>query len=136
MRGFPLLRLILVALGLAVAGVPVWSLTRQRDTADVEKPAPAAEERVVHLQITSSTPALVSVESASRSILETSEPATAADARFSQNASAPDDLIVRAKWDAPGMHAIRIRVVEKEDTLLDQTFWAERELEDVVSFQP
>ncbi|MDX2081193.1 MAG: hypothetical protein SFU53_10440 [Terrimicrobiaceae bacterium] len=137
MRGFPLLRFVLVALGLCVAGFPVWSLTRPAPPAVPQTPVRTdAEHREVELVVNTSTPALVRISSPDGAILETVTPTSSASARFAQNASAPDDLVVSARWEAGGEQALRVRIIQNEETLLDRTLWAEGELEDVIGFQP
>jgi hypothetical protein len=135
-RGFPLLRLFLVAAGLVLLGVPVWLLTRPVPSSP--PPASAAIEpekmAVYEVLLTASAPARLAVRVANQSSVESAGPATSLTASFTMNAAEPEDLAVFGNFDpAAGNSALRVEVRLAGKTLADSTFWGTGLVEDVVT---
>lgn len=136
MRGFPLLRLGIVALALLLLGLPVWMVTR-----DVSGPEASVEEPGGDLQqtasyevvLTASSPALLGVRAAKQPTLESADGAATFEASLIMNATQPEDLAVFAKFDpAAGRCALRAEVRVAGKMVADSTFWGEGLVEDVV----
>lgn len=136
MRGFPLLRLILVGIGLALLSVPVWLLTRPAPTAAAFVAAPVEPQQmeVFEILLTASSPARLSVRAANHPSVESSGPVTSLTASFAMNAARPEDLAVFGNFDpATGDCALRVEVRLAGKTLTDSTFWGIGLVEDVVT---
>ncbi len=124
-----------MALALALAGVPVWLLTRS-DTPPVEAPdpRPAAKREVLKVRVTSSAPALIKVSLPDRTLIDTKEATGSADADWEVDSSAPDDLLVRAEWTGTSTpQALRVEIVRDREVLKEQTLWGKGSIEDVVT---
>jgi hypothetical protein len=135
-RGFPLLRLFLVAAGLALLGVPVWLLTRPAPSAPPPASAPIEPEKmaVYEVLLTSSAPVRLAVRVANQPSVESAGPATSLSASFTMNAAEPEDLAVFGNFDpAAGNCALRVEVRIAGKTLADSTFWGTGLVEDVVT---
>lgn len=136
MRGFPLLRLFLVAASLALLGVPVWLLTRPAPSAPppTSSPIEAGKTTVFEVLLTASAPARLAVRAANQPSVESAGPATSLPASFTMNAAAPEDLAVFGNFDpATGNSAIRVEVRLAGKTLADSTLWGTGLVEDVVT---
>jgi hypothetical protein len=135
-RGFPLLRLFLVAAGLALLGVPVWLLTRPAPSAPPQASAPIEPEKmaVYEVLLTSSAPARLAVRVANQPSVESAGPVTSLTAYFTMNAAEPEDLAVFGNFDpAAENSALRVEVRLAGRTLADSTFWGTDLVEDVVT---
>lgn len=136
MRGFPLLRLFLVATGLALLGAPVWLLTRPAPSAPPPVSAPIEPEKmaVYEVLLTASAPAHLAVRIANQPSAESTGPATSLSASFTMNAAEPEDVAVFANFDpARGNCALRVEVRVAGKTISDSTFWGTGLVEDVVA---
>lgn len=136
MRGFPLLRLFLVATGLALLGAPVWLLTRTAPSAPPPVSAPIEPEKmaVYEVLLTASAPAHLAVRIANQPSAESTGPATSLSASFTMNAAQPEDVAVFANFDpARGNCALRVEVRVAGKTISDSTFWGTELVEDVVA---
>ena len=136
MRGFPLLRLFLVAAGLALLGVPVLLLTRPAPSVPLPASAPIEPQKmaVYDVLLTSSAPARLAVRVANHPSVESAGPATSLSASFTMNAAEPEDLAVFGNFDpTAGNSALRVEVRLAGRTLADSTFWGTGLVEDVVT---
>jgi len=135
-RGFPLLRLFLVATGLALLGAPVWLLTRPSPSAPPPASAPIEPEKMAAYDVllTASAPARLAVRVANQPSAESAGPATSLLASFTMNAAEPEDVAVFANFDpARGNCALRVEVRVAGKTISDSTFWGTGLVEDVVA---
>ena len=136
MRGFPLLRLFLVAAGLALLGVPVLLLTRPAPSVPLPASAPIEPQKmaVYDVLLTSSAPARLAVRVANHPSVESAGPATSLSTIFTMNAAEPEDLAIFGNFDpAAGNSALRVEVRLAGRTLADSTFWGTGLVEDVVT---
>lgn len=136
MRGFPLLRLFLVAAGLALLGVPVWLLTRPIPSVPLPASSPVEPEKMAAYDVllTASAPARLSVCVANQPSIESAGPVTSLSASFTMNAAEPEDLAVFGNFDpTAGNSALRVEVRLAGRTLADSTFWGTGLVEDVVT---
>jgi hypothetical protein len=135
-RGFPLLRLFLVAAGLALLGVPVWLLTRPIPSVPLPASSPVEPEKMAAYDVllTASAPARLSVCVANQPSIESAGPVTSLSASFTMNAAEPEDLAVFGNFDpTAGNSALRVEVRLAGRTLADSTFWGTGLVEDVVT---
>jgi hypothetical protein len=135
-RGFPLLRLFLVAAGLALLGVPVLLLTRPAPSVPLPASAPIEPQKmaVYDVLLTSSAPARLAVRVANHPSVESAGPATSLSTIFTTNAAEPEDLAIFGNFDpAAGNSALRVEVRLAGRTLADSTFWGTGLVEDVVT---
>ena len=136
MRGFPLLRLFLVAAGLALLGVPVWLLTRPIPSVPLPASSPVEPEKMAAYDVllTASAPARLSVCVANQPSIESAGPVTSLSASFTMNAAEPEDIAIFGNFDsAAGNSALRVEVRLAGRTLADSTFWGTGLVEDVVT---
>ena len=136
MRGFPLLRLFLVAAGLVLLSVPVWLLTRPVPSSPLPASAPIEPEKtaVYEVLLTSSAPARLAVRVANQPSVESVGSSTSLTASFTMNAVEPEDLAVFGNFDpAAENSALRVEVRLAGRTLADSTFWGTGLVEDVVT---
>ena len=136
MRGYPLLRLFLVAAGLALLGVPVWLVTTPAPSAPPSTAVPIEPEKmaVYEVLLTSSAPARLAVRVANHPSVESAGPAISLSASFKMNAAEPEDLAVFGNFDSvAGNSALRVEVRLAGRTLADSTFWGTGLVEDVVT---
>jgi hypothetical protein len=135
-RGFPLLRLFLVAAGLALLGVPVWLLTRPIPSVPLPASSPVEPEKMAAYDVllTASAPARLSVCVANQPSIESAGPVTSLSASFTMNAAEPEDIAIFGNFDsAAGNSALRVEVRLAGRTLADSTFWGTGLVEDVVT---
>jgi hypothetical protein len=135
-RGFPLLRLFLVASGLALLGVPVWLLTRPAPPVAAAASVPIEPEKkaVYEILLTASSPARLAVRAANKPSVESTGRVVSLPASFTMNTAAPEDLAVFGNFDpAAGNCALRVEVRLAGKTLADSTFWGTGLVEDVVT---
>lgn len=135
MRGVPLLRLLLVATGLVLLGLPVWSLTRPVKPDAL--PVPAVEPRKMQtyaIRLTASAPARMTVSAANQTAEESQSPATSLATTYTMDAAAPDDIVVSGRFDdSSNPAALRVEVTAAGKKIADSTFWGNGTVEDVVS---
>jgi len=124
-----------MALALALAGVPVWLLTRP-DAPPVEAPVlrPVAKREALKVRFTSSAPALIKVSLPDRTLIDTQEAISFADADWEADPSAPDDLLIHVEWQNTSTpQALRVEILRESEVVKEQTFWGEGTIEDVVT---
>lgn len=136
MRGFPVLRLILVAAALGLLALPVWSLT---GASRPSVPAPLANEvepattAPYRMLLTASAPAVIEASAANLPPAASVGLVKTLEANFTMSATQPEDLVVSARFgNAAGQAALRVVVEKDGQTVVDRTFWGSGVIEDVV----
>jgi hypothetical protein len=135
MRGSPLLQALLLAVVLALAGIPVWSLTRPHAHAE---PARSSKTEpgmtAADLIVTSTAEAEVELALSGTTIWQ-GRPAAP---RFEAALSLPPDaeLVARVRWARSGTSAARFQVSRDGEQLADVTLWGDTEATDVLSVSP
>lgn len=135
MRGYPLLRLLILAGVLLVLGIPVWSITRKTQPPASVTPVPR-EEKVAQFDVTltSSAPAKLSLSAGGGKPILTSYDATGLKHSYSMNEKKPDDLVVTGVAMNRGLPlAVRVVVESNGRNLLDTTLWGSGSVEDALS---
>ncbi len=132
MRGSPLLHALFLAVALALAGIPVWSLTRPHSYAvETKAEAKPAERLAVDLTVTSTAPAQVVLSAAGQMLWQSGAAAT----RFEQALDLPAagcELVAKVTWSDGADHAARFQISQDGETLADATLWGESETTDVI----
>ena len=136
MRGFPLLRIAVVAAALLLLGVPVWMLTGDRVQVAQDEPGvdEGVDEMVVFsVELTSSAPARLSVMAAGHPIQVSDGPLERFEGVFEMPRSQPEDFVVSANFEGEvGSEALRVNVREGVRLIADKTFWGVGEIQDVL----
>ena len=135
MKGSPLLRAMLAFLAIALAGVPLWKLTRAGDAvaapAHVEK---AAANITIRLTF-SIPPKSFSISHLGAVVWTQTSPGT--DAANILALAFPKegvDLQIKVAWPTDAAAAARIRLSDPDGTEHDKTLWGRGDMEEVVTF--
>ena len=136
MKGSPLIRALAAFLFIALAGVPLWKLTRA-NTAVAAPVQSAAAEAKVALRLTFSSPPR-SFSIAHLGSIVWSDETQAADVTKTLTLAYPKegvDLVVKVAWPAEaGDAAVRVRLTDPAGGEHDKTVWGRGEIEEVVTF--
>lgn len=130
-----MIRVLLVAAFLALAGVPVWVLTgRETTVLATASPRTGAKSEAVDVELSATRPALVTVSVAGKEIAA----GPLGDAGIRATINIPEgsraDLVVTAKWEeTASQNALRVVARHDGETLADSTLWGEGEVKDVVT---
>lgn len=138
MRGFPLLRLALVAAALGLFAIPVWSLTRAKPVNAPDAPSATKQETAeFSVSLAASSPAALRVTAANQPAASSEPGVLVFETRFAMDAERPEDLAVSADFsDKSRSHAVRVEVRSGERILADTTLWGSGSVEDVVEIPP
>jgi hypothetical protein len=134
MRDSPLLQALCLAAALALAGVPVWSLTRPHahvEPARISEPGKSATSR--ELVVTSTAEAEVEL-SLSGTVVWRGQPAAN---HFETTLFLPPDaeLVALVRWARGEINAARFQVSRDGEVLTDATLWGGAEATDVLPAQ-
>lgn len=136
MKGSPLIRALIAFLFIALAGVPLWKLTRA-NTAVAAPAQTAAVEAKIALRLTFSNPPR-SFSVAHLGSIVWSDATQAADVTKTLALAFPKegvDLVVKVVWAADaGEAAVRVRLTDPDGNEHDKTVWGRGEMEEVVTF--
>jgi hypothetical protein len=135
MRGHPILRLVILICFLAIAGIPVYLITRNRSVVVQSSAELSAKKNVPYeITMTASTPAHLALAVVGQIPVESSPSAESLIATYSMDASKPEDLVVKARFVSPQKNAaLRIQVQASGKMLKDATLWGSESIEDVIS---
>jgi hypothetical protein len=135
MRGHPILRLVILICFLAIAGIPVYFITRNRSVVVQSSAELSAKKNVPYeITMTASTPAHLALAVVGQIPVESSPSAESLIATYSMDASKPEDLVVKARFVSPQKNAaLRIQVQASGKMLKDATLWGSESIEDVIS---
>ena len=135
MKGSPLLRAMLAFFTIALAGVPLWKLTR----AGVAVAAPARTETAaarVPLRLTFSiAPQSFAISHLGAVVWADGTQGT--DVTNTLALTYPKegvDLKVKVTWPTDAAAALRVRLTDPDGTQHDKTVWGRGEMEEVVTF--
>jgi hypothetical protein len=124
MRGSPLLSVLVLAVLLGLAAIPLWSLTRPEDRPlPLPAPAAAASARPVEITLTATQPVEVELTHSGTTVWTSRQGNT--------EIPLPDgalELVATARWaGATAPQAARIVLTRDGETLGDETFWGDSE---------
>jgi len=129
------MRLVILICFLAIAGIPVYLITRSRPVV-VQSSGELPAKKIVPYEITltASTPAHLALAAVGQKPVESSPSAESLIATYSMDASKPEDLVVKARFVSPQKNAaLRIQVQASGKMLKDATLWGSESIEDVIS---
>ena len=129
------MRLVILICFLAIAGIPVYLITRSRPLL-VQSSGELPAKKIVPYEITltASTPAHLALAAVGQKPVESSPSAESLIATNSMDASKPEDLVVKARFVSPQKNAaLRIQVQGSGKMLKDATLWGSESIEDVIS---
>jgi hypothetical protein len=137
MRGSPLIRVLLVVIGLLLVLLPLRSLTSHRP----EKPSTAAPPvgpmtSNVHLVLTSTTfPFTFEISHLGKTIWK-GDALEGSVARDVQMSFPPEgvDLLIDAKWQDQKQTAVRLDVTPEGSDTITKTLWGNTQVSDVLTF--
>ena len=135
MKGSPLLRALIAFLLIALAGIPLWKLTRADATvaAPVQVDAAAA---LVTLRLTFSiAPEKFEVRHLGKVVW--TDAARAAEVTKSLALAYPKegvDLSVKVAWPPDAEGAVRVRLTDPDGDEHDKTVWGRGAMEEVLTF--
>ena len=138
MKGSPLLRALIAFVCIALAGVPLWKLTR----ADATVAAPARAEMAsanVSLRLTFSAPPESFTISHLGKVVWTERSNGFHTTYESHDLALPFpkegvDLVVKVAWPGDAEAAVRLRLTDPDGNEHDKTVWGRGETEEVVTF--
>ena len=138
MKGSPLLRACIAFLLIALAGIPLWKLTR----ADATVAAPAKAETVaagVSLRLTFSAPPENFTISHLGKVVWEDRSHGSHTTYESHELALPFpkegvDLVVKVKWPGEAEGALRLRLTDPDGNEHDKTIWGRGEMEEAVTF--
>lgn len=158
MKGRPWLRFVLVILGFAAMGIPVWLLTSSSGVhgkVDIsfpvgqkvygveihsagEQPAPAVEEKeqtlAIHLTF-ATAPEKFILTYLDKPVLTGAGPATEFKGTWSFHIPKEGvDLLLKAKWPANiPRTAVQVTISKNGSSLVEKTFWAKGDLVEIIT---
>lgn len=137
MKGSPLLRALLALMAIALAGIPLWHLTRPSELHTIGA-APEVAMRAVKLSLT------FSIEPVRFAVLHLGRVVWEQDGHGTENASEVKmafpaegvDLQFKVVWppSAP-VSALRVWLTDPDGNRHEQTLWGQGEMEEVATFQ-
>ena len=137
MRGSPLLRVLLVVIGLLAVLWPLRRLTTHRAEASAAAaPTAAAAESNVHLVLTSTSfPFTFEVSHLGKTIWkgEATESSVASDVKMAFPSEGVD-LLVNAKWQGAKQAAVRLDVTPDDGNTMTKTLWGDGSVNSVLTF--
>jgi hypothetical protein len=127
--------LVILICFLAIAGIPVYLITRNRSVVVQSSAELSAKKNVPYeITMTASTPAHIALAVVGQIPVESSPSAESLIATYSMDASKPEDLVVKARFVSPQKNAaLRIQVQASGKMLKDATLWGSESIEDVIS---
>ena len=137
MRGTPWIRFLLMATALALAGIPIWQLTRN-DEPSVPPPAPAAQsqppERELKLAIeTAPSAQAIGASYLGRELIPLTHTGGTFSGTIRLPAGSAADLVVTAKWTGIETAALRVRASDENGPLAEASFWGREKIQEVLS---
>jgi hypothetical protein len=127
--------LVILICFLAIAGIPVYLITRNRSVVVQSSAELSAKKNVPYeITMTASTPAHIALAVVGQIPVESSPSAESLIATYSMDALKPEDLVVKARFVSPQKNAaLRIQVQASGKMLKDATLWGSESIEDVIS---
>lgn len=134
MRGSPLLLTGFIALGLLLAGIPMWSLTRPHaHEASLSSQTTPIATRPLELKVTSTGNAMIELRQAGHLMWQSASPAETFEQTLSATASTAE-FVATVRWlDASRQNAARLQFSRDGELLADTTLWGEEQVEDVIT---
>jgi hypothetical protein len=133
MRGSPLFQAGLLAIALALAGIPVWSLTRPHEhPLEVQNKPANTGLQTVEFAVTSTAPAVITLAREGQVIWE-SGTAGREFAHTLEMPAAGGELVATVRWPGGENQAARFQFSHDGESLCDATLWGTGETTDVLT---
>ena len=135
MKGSPLLRALIAFVLIALAGVPLWKLTRADATAVAPAQAETASAQVTLRLTFSAAPEKAEVRHLGKVVWADGTHTT--DVTKTVALAYPKegvDLAVKVAWPAEVEGAVRVRLTDPDGEEYDKTVWGRGEMEEVITF--
>lgn len=136
MRGTPWLRFALMAIALALAGVPILLLTRSEETSSPAVPvrSSAFVERELTLEI-HTAPAAQSIGASylDRELIPSAHEGGSYSGTIRLPANSAADLVVTANWRETQAAALRVRTSNEDGPVAEASFWGTDKIEEVLT---
>ena len=137
MRGTPWIRFSLMAIALALAGVPIWLLTRT-DEPPVAPAPPALQPQPAERELTLAIETAPSAQEIGASYLGRELiPLTHRGGTFSGTIRLPAgsaaDLLVTARWAGTETAALRVGASDENGPLAEEFFWGRERIQEVLT---
>jgi hypothetical protein len=136
MRGTPWLRFALMAIALALAGVPILFLTRSEEAPSPAVPvrSPASVERELTLEI-HTAPAAQSIGASylDRELIPNAHEGGSYSGTIRLPAKSAADLVVTARWRGTQAAALRVRTSNEDGPVAEASFWGTDKIEEVLT---
>ena len=138
MKGSPLLRALIAFVCIALAGVPLWKLTRADATVAAPSQAETAVAKVTLRLTFSAAPERAEVRHLGK-VVWANETNRSHPTDESHDLALPFpkegvDLVVKIAWPSDEEGAVRLRLTDPEGEEHDKTVWGRGEMEEVVTF--
>ena len=136
MKGSPLLRAVLAFVAIALAGLPLWKLTRAGEAVAAPAQADAAAAQIPMRLTFSNPPRSFAIAHLGAVIWTQGTPGTEVTKTVALAYPKEGvDLQVKVVWPTEaGDAALRLRLTDPEGTEHDKTVWGRGEMEEVVTF--
>lgn len=136
MRGTPWIRFLLMATALALAGIPIWLLTRTDEPS--VPPAPAAQSQPAERELTLAIETAPAAQAIGASYLgHELIPLTHTGGTLSGTIRIPAgsaaDLVVTAKWTGTETAALRVIASDENGPLAEASFWGREKIQEVLT---
>jgi hypothetical protein len=134
MRGTPLLRLALMAISLALAGVPIWLLIRSEESSVPVAPVVPSRsvERELMLEIDTAPPAQsIGASYLGRELIQQTDEGGTYSGTIILPAISAADLVVTATWIGTQAAALRVRASNDDGPVAEASFWGNNKVQEV-----
>jgi hypothetical protein len=137
MRGTPWIRFSLMATALALAGVPIWLLTRTDEPSLAPRP-PALQsqlaERELTLAIETAPPAqAIGASYLGRELIPFAHSGGSFSGTIRLPAGSAADLLVTARWTGTETAALRVGASDENGPLAEGSFWGREKIQEVLT---
>jgi hypothetical protein len=136
MRGTPWIRFSLMAALLALAGIPIWLLTRNDESSEppVQPPQSQSPERELTLAIeTAPSAQVIGASYLGRELIPVAETGGAFSGTIRLPAGSAADLVVTATWNGTETAALRVRASDENGPLVEESFWGTQKIQEVLT---
>ena len=136
MRGTPWIRFSLMAAVLALAGIPIWLLTRSDESSEppVQPTQSQSAERELTLAIeTAPLAQAIGASYLGRELIPLAHTGGAFSGTIRLPAGAAADLVVKATWNGTEAAALRVRAFDENGPLVEKSFWGRQKIQEVLT---
>lgn len=136
MRGTPWIRFTLMAIALALAGIPIVLVTQTDDPSITSVPSAQSQpaERELTLAIETAPAAqAIGASYLGRQLIPLDHKGGSFSGTIRLPAGSAADLVVTAEWNGTTQAAVRARASDENGPLAEVSFWGAEKIEDVLT---